>query len=179
MEFLSSPADRDIHSERAMLIPSRTISNYFYDALRETLGMQLEAIRSRTKAEVFHLVPPPPKEDNDFIRMNCEARFRELGIEELGPTRPSLRLKAWKLQLGALEQLCSELAIRLIGPPPVAVTKTGFLHPEFYANDATHANRRYGREALKEVLRLAVSSSDASSHSAASSAACKEMSRAD
>lgn len=166
LEFLSGPRDRDIHSDDAMVIPNRTLSSYLYEALKGTLGEQLEAIQARTSANIFHLAPPPPKEDNQFIAKNFEERFAELGIGDLGPSRPQLRLKAWKLQATAMERLCLELGIALLPPPGNTITKGGFLDPYYYAKDATHANRRYGREALKQILALVGDASETSAEPA-------------
>lgn len=141
-------------SKGGMLIPSRTISNYLYDALKGTLGGQLAALRSRTSARIAHLAPPPPKGDNEFISQYFEKRFGQLGMGEYGPARPELRLKLWRLQLAALDRLCSEIGVTLIAPPGHCFDSDGFLDRYYYAKDATHANRRYGREVLKQLVAI-------------------------
>lgn len=153
-DFLTSPTDEDIASDRVALMPLRAISGYLEQGVRGTIGPVLTQIRNASKAKVFHLAPPPPKEDNEFIAANFESRFAREGIDEYGPTRPALRLKCWKLQLDCLARLCKELDIGLIHPPGKSVTAEGYLHPRSYAKDVTHANRRYGALVLDQILKF-------------------------
>lgn len=153
-DFLASLSDEDIASDRAELIPFRAIANYVREGIRGTMGPILERIRGSTSARVYHLVPPPPKQDNAFIAANFEGRFAAQGLDALGPTRPGLRLKCWKLQLQFLEELCRELDIGLVMPPGRTLTPEGFLAPRFYAKDVTHANRRYGEYVLRQILKF-------------------------
>lgn len=153
-DFLTSPTDEDFSSDRAALMPQRAIATYLEQGVRGTIGPVLAQIRNATKAKVYHLAPPPPKEDNAFIAANFENRFAQDGIGEYGPTRPSLRLKCWNIQLDCLARLCAELDIGLVPPPGKSVTEHGFLHPRSYAKDVTHANRRYGALVLDQVLKI-------------------------
>ena len=152
-DFLISPSDNDFPADRAM-VPFRAISGYIECGVRGTIGPVLKAIREATEARVFHLAPPPPKEDNAFIASHFESRFARDGLQDLGPTHPELRLKCWKVQLQALETLCGELGIQLVGPPPKGVTPEGYLAPRCYARDVTHANRRYGEYVLRQISKV-------------------------
>ena len=153
-DFLTSPTDQDLASDRVALMPLRAISSYLEQGVRGTVGPVLKRIRESTDAKVFHLAPPPPKEDNAFIAANFESRFALEGIEKYGPTRPSLRLKCWKVQYNCLARLCEELDIVLIAPPGKSVTGDGYLHPRSYAKDVTHANRRYGALVLDQISKV-------------------------
>jgi hypothetical protein len=153
-DFLTSPTDEDFANNGAALMPLRAIAGYLDQGVRGSIGPVLAQIRNATKAKVFHLAPPPPKEDNDFIAANFESRFAQEGIGEFGPTRPGLRLKCWKIQLDCLARLCAELDIGLVLPPAKLVTENGFLLPRSYAKDVTHANRRYGALVLDQVLKI-------------------------
>ena len=154
-DFLSSSADTRKPREYAEVIPFRTLASFLKKGVRGSIGPVLRAIRNSTEASVFHLAPPPPKQDNAFITRHFESRFANEGIHTLGPTRPSLRLKCWKVQLQCLESLCSEMNIRLVSPPRQGITPKGYLEPKCYAKDVTHANRRYGEFVLKQILELA------------------------
>ena len=153
-DFLSGPADDDIVSDRAQLVPMRAMVDYIQSGVEGNDGPVLKAIRRSTRAKVFHLAPPPPKEDNSFISQFFESRFAGEGIGELGPSRPQLRLKCWKVQTDCLQRLCAGLDIELVLPPAAALTEQGFLAPTYYAKDATHANRRYGELVLKQILEI-------------------------
>lgn len=154
-DFFLSPDDRRAFRDGAELVPFRTLEAFLQKGVRGTIGPVLKAIRRATDAKVFHLAPPPPKQDNDFIAKHFESRFASEGIEALGPTRPSLRMKCWHVQLSCLEALCEELGIGLVKPPKHGVTAKGYLAPRCYAKDVTHANRRYGEFVLKQILQIA------------------------
>lgn len=160
-DFLSSATDEDIGNDEAELIPHRAIASYIDSGVRGTDAPVLREIRDSTRAKVLHLLPPPPKEQNDFIVKQFESRFDE-GMKQFGPTGPDLRLKAWTVQADSLARLCHELGIEPVPPPTASVTAQGFLQPRCYAEDVTHGNRRYGELVLKQILHI-VDSSSASS----------------
>lgn len=153
-DFLTPSAHQDVIVEGTALVPFRALAGYIQKGLRGTIRPVLKQIREATSARVFHIAPPPPKEDNGFIAKNFESRFAGEGIEDHGPTQPSLRLKCWQVQLECLAELCEELGIGLVQPPKPGVTAAGFLAPRCYANDVTHANRRYGEFVLRQMLEI-------------------------
>ena len=153
-DFLTSSADTGLANDAAELVPFRALAGYINKGVRGSMGPVLREIRSSTVAKLFHLAPPPPKEDNDFIASHFEGRFATEGLNQLGPTAPGLRLKCWKVQLQCLRDLCEELEIGLVEPPAKAVTASGFLDPRCYATDVTHANRRYGEYVLRQIVEI-------------------------
>jgi hypothetical protein len=153
-DILCSPTDQ-VAGENLQLVPFRALHGFIESGVQETVGPVLRTLRKSTKAQVYHLIPPPPKEDNDFIVAHAEGYFADEGLRNFGATRPELRLKCWKVQLRSLTALCQELDIITVMPPAKALTSGGFLAPEFYANDVTHANRRYGEAVFKQILDLA------------------------
>lgn len=163
-DFLVSPEDDDFNDDEAAIVPFRALAGYIENGIRGAIGPVLREIRASTRARVFHLAPPPPKESNEFISSHFESRFAIQGIADLGPTRPELRLKCWKLQLDYLARLCDELGVELVMPPPPAVTPGGYLDPRCYAKDVTHGNRRYGEYVLREILRLTGTERTARAH---------------
>lgn len=135
------------------IIPYRVVADVFEHGLRKGDGKSLEALREATRAHVIHVIPPPPKADNAFIEQNHETLFAQNNLEEHGVSPPALRMKYWKLQTRILAQICEELRIEVMMPPSVTVGTDGFLRPEFYAQDATHANYQYGEKLMREVER--------------------------
>lgn len=135
----------------AELIPYRALAQHFDAGIRGRDGKSLEALRKATRARVVHLQSPPPKRDNDHILKHHETRFAAENIADLGVSAPELRLAFWRLQANLLEQLCAELGIKVLPPPAAAMDTDGFLAPEFYANDATHANPSYGELVLQQI----------------------------
>jgi hypothetical protein len=154
-EFLLSPSDRDISSDAIDLVPSRIMEAYLEAGLRQAVIRKLEHLRAISPAQICHLASPPPKEDNEFITRHFEERFQELGIEKFGPSRPELRRKSWQLQQRILKQQCMRIAVRYLAPPDQVFTSNGYLDPRYFAKDVTHANRRYGRAVLKQIMQIA------------------------
>lgn len=154
-EFLVSRSDRDISSDANGLIPVRVIEGYLEKSLEQAVIRKLEHLRANSPAQLYHLASPPPKEDNEFIAKHFEERFQELGIEEFGPARPELRRKSWQLQQHILKQQCRRIGVRYIAPPDQVFTSGGYLNPRYFAKDVTHANRRYGRAVLKQIMQIA------------------------
>ena len=152
-DFLLSDTDR-LSADGRQLVPFRALAGFIESGIRESIMPVLRGVTQATTAKVYHLVPPPPKEDNQFIAAHVDGYFKREGLGSLGPSDPSLRLKCWKVQLKILETVCRELNISLVMPPTRTVTPSGFLQPNCYATDATHANRRYGEAVLKQILEL-------------------------
>ena len=60
-------------------------------------------------------------------------------------------MKFWQLQNRAIEEICIELGLEVLGPPRGSLDPEGFLARPCYAGDATHANRRYGELVLEQL----------------------------
>jgi hypothetical protein len=115
----------------------------------------VQKIRGAARCAVFHLAPPPPKQDVDHILSNPDSDFTKAGILENGVSPAPLRLKLWELQMRVLRKLCEEWDVGLVPPPGEAVDSSGFLKRDYYAKDATHANAAYGELVLRQLERLA------------------------
>lgn len=138
-------------TEGAEIIPYRALAQHFDAGIRGRDGQSLAALRKATRARVVHLQPPPPKRDNAHILKHHESKFAQDNIADLGVSAPELRMAFWRLQARLLEELCAELNIAVLPPPPAALDADGFLAPEFYASDATHANPSYGELVLQQI----------------------------
>jgi hypothetical protein len=137
----------------AKIVPYRALEHAFANGLQRGDGKSLEALRKATVARVVHIISPPPKQDNAHIQQYHETHFANDGLASRGVSPPALRLKFWTLQTRVLESICCALGIEVMMPPTGAVDEQGFLRREYYAQDATHANWRYGERVLREVER--------------------------
>ena len=133
------------------LIPFRGLYDYFFTALQLGDGKTLEALRNSTRAKLVHLLAPPPKSDNRYIEQHHDTQFAAAGISSMGVSPPELRMKFWKLQNRAIEEICAKLGIDTLAPPTDAQDPDGFLSRPYYAGDATHANFRYGELVLQQL----------------------------
>ena len=161
-----TPDTPEIEATREV-VPYRALEDAFTNGLRTGDGKSLEALRNATTARVVHIIPPPPKADTAFIEQNHETRFAQEGLSTHGVSPPALRLKFWKLQAKVLKQICANLGIELMMPPASTVDAQGFLLPEYYAQDATHANWRYGERLIRQVERQYLGSKHAVARGAA------------
>lgn len=151
------PGEPDIHVEPgSVLVPYQQIRALLDSGIRGRDGERLRQIREAARGKVYHLLPPPPKEDVAHVLANHETPFARAGIVERGVTPAGIRLKIWKIQSDVLAALARELNIILLPPPAAALTSTGFLAPDYYADDATHANHGYGSLVIEQIMRLAM-----------------------
>jgi len=133
------------------LIPFHTLYSFFGLGLRNGDAKTIQAFRSSTSARMIHLLAPPPKRMNEWIEQHHDTLFVAEGLGRQGVSRPELRLKFWQLQNRALEEICAELGVEVLGPPADALDPNGFLARPYYAGDATHANLRYGELVLQQL----------------------------
>lgn len=157
--------DSDAPIEAAVgIIPYRILEANFGKGIRARDGMSLQALRKATRARVVHLLAPPPKRDNAHILRHHESRFAQENITDLGVSSPDLRMKFWKLQRRILEDVCQEFGIEVLGPPADTLDEDGFLAPDFYASDATHANVAYGELVLAQADEMLIPDKAEGSH---------------
>jgi hypothetical protein len=153
----ASPHD----SQSRVLIPYRTMWAAFERALRKGDVRLLTTLREAAGRPIYHLSSPPPKESAAHILQRSERCFRDAGLATKGVTPAPIRLKLWRLQCAVLRSLCIESDVRLLPPPEGTQTPEGFLKPEYYTNDATHANGAYGELALRQLEAVAAATSPA------------------
>lgn len=152
---LTAAEQSDSHDAGVTLLPHRAVSGAFSDHIFN--AGSLKKIRSAAKSPVFLLSSPPPKQSNDYIMQrfmamrNRQYRGRDVS---LGITRPELRLKLWKLEVELLKQLAQQERMEFVPVPTEALNEDGFLARKFYADDATHANSRYGLLVLEQICAL-------------------------
>ena len=85
-DFLE-PDDQSLIEEGTQLIPYRVVARVFEKGIRKGDGKSLEALRNATSARVVHIVAPPPKAENDFIKQYHETLFAKEGIAVHGVSR--------------------------------------------------------------------------------------------
>jgi hypothetical protein len=137
-------------ADKVEIIPYRTLQTLFAEGIYERIGRRLKKMRSATEARVVHLIPPPPKGNNEYIAHHHEKLYARQGIASLGVSPPELRLKFWLLQARILKKICRNLGVEVMMPPTTAIDG-GFLRPEYFAEDTTHANELYGELVLCAV----------------------------
>lgn len=108
---------------------------------------------------------PPPKSDNEAIRRGMQFHadlFTQLASDlcldpEKALLAPAfLRLKLWFLLQQMMRETAERLALEFWPVSASAMTDEGYLRPEYWAEDATHANAAYGALMLDEYEKRLV-----------------------
>ena len=157
---LIEPEAASPHDPRpSVLIPYRTFWAAFERSLRKRDVRLVTTLREAAGRPIYHLSPPPPKESAAHILQRSESAFTNAGLATKGVTPAPIRLKLWRLQCAVLRSLSAEVGVHLLPPPDGTQTPEGFLKPEYYNNDATHANAAYGELVLRQLEVVAQVSS--------------------
>lgn len=133
-------------------VPRSSMLETFERGLRGNDCKRIFQLAKAGRQHTVHMAAPPPKEDDAHIMKRFETKFIEMGLAERGLSPKPLRRKLWNIQNEALRKILSEGEVDLLMPPAQTVTETGFLKPEFYANDATHANPAYGALLIEQAV---------------------------
>jgi hypothetical protein len=157
-DFVASHSPRLPLDESLEIVPEAMIREFF-SPINHLRGM-IEKLKV-CAALVLVGGTPPPKEDDDFIRrhLHAEEYFENvaaglnLKLSEMALSPPLLRLKLWLVLQGLLCDIAEETGSVFIPVPAAAQTTEGFLQPDCYADDVTHANRNYGALMVEELQK--------------------------
>ena len=109
----------------------------------------LACLRRVTKLPIWHIQSPPPVPSNAEIAAHPQ-QFGD-AIASHGVAPPFLRLKLWRLQSEIYRNACVEHGISFMAVPEAALDADGFMRPEGWHQDPTHANYWYGRLVLDQI----------------------------
>lgn len=100
--------------------------------------------------------PPPPKDLSDRdIRERMEIFFLAqvlnsgLQVDDVAFSSSVLMLKLWYEMQRAQRDAAARYGFEFLAPPPCTVDRNGFLRPDYWRPDITHANARYGTAVLE------------------------------
>lgn len=144
----------------ARIVPLAQISAAFDDFVGG-IRPPIASLTAKFKGAAFHLNPPPPKSDNDYIRKNAEGYFRTDGKVVLNVNPAGMRRRLWLAQTEGLRRLCADMGVGFIDVPDESLDDQGFLARECYGADATHANARYGELVLRKLETMFATAAEA------------------
>jgi hypothetical protein len=163
--FLEKPFDFALASHPGLvvdkgvdLVPELQVREMFQPSMAP-LEMVLRRMLDTGGPRPIVLGTPPPKADNAAIRrgMQVHADFftklasdLSLDYEKAQLAPACLRLKAWFLLQQMMRETAERLAVEFWPVSASAMTEEGYLRPEYWAEDATHANAAYGALMLDE-----------------------------
>lgn len=133
------------------LITFNAMRDLLRSQLNRTVLRRLAFIRTLYEGPMFHIASPPPKDDEKFLLNSMKSILAFLKVDDCELNDSTIRLKMWLLQNRILSKFCRSKGIGFIPAPPDAIKANGFLAPPYFANDAFHANVRYGHLVLNQI----------------------------
>lgn len=146
-DFFEPGGDENI-SPDIDIIPYAVLHDQFASMLKKdkSLGRMVKS----SKAKTILLATPPVKGDNDFIKGRTK-KYRGSLIAEVGITPAPVRAKLWRLEMRCIEAHCTAVGISFLRAPADSFDPDGFLRPDLYGSDATHANEKYGAMVIDQL----------------------------
>jgi hypothetical protein len=103
---------------------------------------------------------PPPKPAGALLELesmlNREpellAEWQKLGAAKM--RNEGQRLLLWEIQQDLLANVAQYCRCNFLRPPSASVDADGFLKPDYWYNDLTHANAAYGRLVIDQLRGL-------------------------
>lgn len=146
------PIDEALH-----VVPELAVRELFKGSLTGLREIVARIRRIRAVGGVTLMATPPPKGDNERIRDYLArerhfvdaARKMNADLSKISLSEPLLRLKLWHVLNDMIKEIAVQHSCRFLGCPPDACDDQGFLKPDYWRADATHANERYGKLALE------------------------------
>ncbi len=132
----------------AVIVPETLVRTELHHLVGSALGHVLTYLKAQPDSRVAVVGPPPPKGDHERLKRLIPPEYPDLVL-----TPALMRLKLWHV----LQEIYQEEAMihdaEFISPPDTVKDETGFLRPEFWAPDLTHANEDYGRLMLSRLAQ--------------------------
>jgi hypothetical protein len=154
-DFVSSDFSDQPIQDNVLIIPERLVRMRFDRAQSCYNAFMIELSRSGA-SKVVVLGSPPPKNNDDELRRLIQNEYYfssriRTPYNHLQFTPPPIRLKLWSAVQDSLAELASRHGAAFLSAPASASDEEGFLKPEFWAQDATHANSVYGALMLTNI----------------------------
>jgi len=134
-----------------VLVPERAVRERFAETAAG-LARFLERLLTRGPAGLVLVGAPPPKADTERLTALLGigaydaklAAANGLDPERLTLTPASVRLKLWQVEQTVLRGVAERFGCAVVPATKACFDTQGCLHPDYWAEDATHANAAYG-----------------------------------
>jgi hypothetical protein len=133
------------------LVPEALMREVLKKHMAEPL-QTMRAFRAATSLPVVQLEPPPPLPNHRVLAYPREFVRATLFRKNIAPE--AVRHKLWRLESEIYRKFCEDIGIAYLRAPANMVDKNGMLAEAGWGADATHANPRYGLEAVKDAINL-------------------------
>ena len=134
-----------------VIVPERAVRERFAETATG-LAAFLERLHVRGPADLVLVGAPPPKANTARLTALLGigaydaklAAANGLDPDRLTLTPASVRLKLWQVEQTVLRTVAERFGSAMVTPPQACLDGSGCLHPDYWAEDATHANAAYG-----------------------------------
>ena len=148
--------------DTGVYVPAEAVRELFRDTM-EDMSARIGSILRAGPASLICTDPPPPMPDGEALRSRIlqEQHFVDAAARR-GVDAATIPITAFGVRhalrgiIGDLRrETCAALGVTLVPAPAAAQDQAGALLPEYWTEDATHANAAYGELLWKSVLALA------------------------
>lgn len=156
--LLEHPKPFDIaagHRLDAQHIPEGLIRKLLEQHTREVRTEFLPHLLSRTTGPFLVIETPPPIASAEHIANHLDPYFG-LTREQIVVAPAELRMQLWMITRDLIQKTCADLGIPYIKTPNDSLAD-GFLAPQYWSTDATHANAAHGEMWLQRLHSMIVS----------------------
>lgn len=130
-------------------LPEAMVRAHFAEVLEKAAFELIRDVQAHFAGRrVFCLGSPPPCGDAQHIR-TFPGVFRPRVHQGVSPM--ALRRKLYELQTGLVVETCARLGVPFVAPPEGVADAEGAMKREYWNNDPTHGNARYGRLVLDQI----------------------------
>ncbi|MGG5820736.1 hypothetical protein [Falsiroseomonas sp. HW251] len=159
-DFVCPGAGTETIDPNAELVPLSVIRAFFRPSLT---GLHKVAALATKAQRVLVLGTPAPKRDDDFVLAQVRRsdffvqRARDAGLDpaSMRLTPPAVRQKLWTVLQQEMATAAEQAGALFIPCPAETLEPDGTLVRDCWAQDATHANARWG-DAMRRCIERAV-----------------------
>ena len=144
-------------ADDALIVPESLVRAKL-QCFSEDLHRMLTVLRQQPNCRIAVVGTPPPKEDNEHLHRLLAPEFpfvqhaAETTLEQVTLTAPTVRLKLWHVLQEIYKEQAEDEGVEYIPVPDAVTDERGYLKPQFWAHDATHANPAYGQVVLDHLI---------------------------
>lgn len=162
MDFVSSGLPELECAPTARIVPELALRQQFEPSLLWLRRLLALAAGAELSSRIVLLGTPRPKGDNQALHrfIQSEPAFRRfaagrgLKLENVQLSLPLFRLKLWDLLQRMMHELADEFGCRFCPSPDETADEAGFLHRDYWLQDSSHGNRRYGTATIRSLQDL-------------------------
>ena len=137
--------------ETATIVPEALVRTRLQYHMGGQPAKILAALKEKAGRRIALVGTPPPNGDNEHLNslLALELPFfdcpTEIPADQLTLTSALVRLKLWHVLQELYQEEAERVGVEFIPVPDILTDETGFLKPEYWGTDVTHANPAYGR----------------------------------